>query len=316
MTSDSQTILRISPNEALAHDWELVLLAQGLSPRMHYTLDSIVLTVPSHQLDRALEALAAYEKENATKTQSPDAPAPSIDLRAGVIAGLALLAFFVVTVLWHTTELWLERGSANAARILDGELWRTVTALALHVDVAHVLSNAFAMAVFFGAVSGQLGAGIGGALLVLAGAGGNFANAYLQGSPHDAVGASTAVFGAVGMLGSLAMMRRRRTIENRRRAWIIIAASLALLGMLGSGGARVDVLAHLLGFLVGGALGFPVAFLLLPRPPGVVVQWISGAVTIATIVYCWMLALHGPAPLTGPYFCDRAISRWIFATLC
>ena len=290
MIDESESIIRVARNETLAHDWELVLLSQGLSPQLRDTPDGIALTVPRHEADRALAGLAAYDKESPRKAHRADVTTSGFDLSAGVIAGSLLVYFFAVTNLWNAVP-WLERGSANAAKILDGELWRTVTALTLHGDVAHALSNGFAMAVFFGAVSGQLGAGIAAVLIATAGAGGNLANAYLQGSPHDAVGVSTAVFGAVGMLGSLAMMRRRRAIESRRRAWVTIAAALALLGMLGSGGARVDVLAHLFGFLAGGALGIPAALLLL-RPRGVAVQWLCGAATIALIVYCWILALH------------------------
>jgi rhomboid protease GluP len=290
MIDESESIIRVVRNETLAHDWELVLLSQGLSPQLRGTPDGIALTVPRREADRALAGLAAYDKESSPKAHRADVTTNEFDLSAGVIAGSLLVCFFAVTNLWNAVP-WLERGSANAAKILDGELWRTVTALTLHGDVAHVLSNGFAMAVFFGAVSGQLGTGIAAVLIATAGAGGNLANAYLQGSPHDAVGVSTAVFGAVGMLGSFAMMRRRRAIESRRRAWVTIAAALALLGMLGSGGARVDVLAHLFGFLAGGALGIPAALLLL-RPTGVAVQWLCGAATIALIVYCWILALH------------------------
>ena len=63
MTDDSETILRVARDEALARDWELVLLAQGLSPRIRRTLDGIVLAVPLHEADKALAGLAAYEKE-------------------------------------------------------------------------------------------------------------------------------------------------------------------------------------------------------------------------------------------------------------
>jgi membrane associated rhomboid family serine protease len=291
MTEDSETILRVVHDESLARDWELVLLAQGLSPQMHHTHDGIVLTVPRHEVDRALAGLAAYEKENLPEAQPADTKLDAVDLRAGAVAGLLLTAFFIVTTTGNSAQWWLERGSANAARILEGELWRIVTALTLHANVAHVLGNACAAVVFFGAVSGQLGAGIAGALMLLAGAGGNFINAFLQGTPHDAVGASTSVFGAVGMLGTLALMRRRRETKAPRRLWITIAASLALLGMLGSGGARVDVLAHLFGFIVGGGLGIVLA-LISPRPAGAAVQWTCGAGTIAMIVYCWIVAFH------------------------
>jgi membrane associated rhomboid family serine protease len=290
MTDESESIVRITRSQALAHDWELVLLSQGLSPQLRYSPEGIVLTVPCHEADMALAGLAEYDRENSRRVHREDVATNGLDLSAGVIAGSLLICFYALTVIWNGVP-WLERGSADAAKVLDGELWRTVTALTLHGDVAHALSNAFAIGVFFAALSGQLGAGVAGALILATGAVGNLANAHLQGSPHNAVGASTSVFGTVGMLGSLALMRRRRTKESRRRAWVTIAASLALLGMLGSSGAHVDVLAHLLGFLAGGAFGIAVARLL-PARPGGWVQWFCGAASAVTITACWLLALQ------------------------
>jgi membrane associated rhomboid family serine protease len=173
--------------------------------------------------------------------------------------------------------------------MLDGEIWRAVTALTLHGDAAHALGNAFAIGIFFSATAGQIGVGLAGALILLAGAVGNIANSLLQGSPHDSVGASTAVFGAVGILGSLAAMRRRKE-GDKRRLWIAAGTALALLGMLGTGGRQVDVLAHLLGLLVGGGVGIAGA-LALVRSPGFATQWICGAAACAVIIYSWLLAL-------------------------
>ncbi|HVO92368.1 MAG TPA: rhomboid family intramembrane serine protease [Terriglobales bacterium] len=242
-------------------------------------------------MDRALASLSAYEQENPRKVAEQVEPMKAGSVLAGVTLALVLLVFFFVTVQWLPAPAWFERGSADAQLIIQGELWRTVTALTLHADVAHVLSNAVAAAVFFSVLSSMVGAGLGGALVLLAGAGGNLADAFLQGSPHVAVGASTAVFGAVGMLGSLGMIRRRRRALSRWRGWLPIAASLALLGMLGSGGERVDIWAHLLGLVVGAVLGILTA-LVAPRAPGAVVQWTCGTAAAAVLIYCWTLALR------------------------
>jgi membrane associated rhomboid family serine protease len=200
-----------------------------------------------------------------------------------------LVAFFTVTVS-NSSVPWLERGSAHADRILAGEVWRTVTALTLHVDLAHALSNAVAMALFLGAASAVVGVGLAGLLALLAGAGGNFANALLQNSPHVAVGASTAVFGAVGILGGHAMLRHRSRHARKRKAWIPVAATFAFLAILGTEGARVDVWAHLLGLLVGCGLGALTAFVV-RHAPGRSVQWLCGCAALAATVYCWRLAL-------------------------
>lgn len=290
MTDHADTILGVLHDEALAQEWELVLLAQGLSPRLRWTSEGIVLSVPSAEGTQALAELAAYTAENPPEAL-PSAPTETpIPVLAGTLVGFALFEFFAVTTLWHRKLPWTQRGSAHASRILEGEWWRSVTALTLHADLAHALSNAFAMAIFFGAACAQVGVGVAGALVLLAGAGGNVANAFLRGPLHTSVGASTAIFGAVGILGSLGLLQRHHTVGNSRRAWMTAAAALALLGMLGTGSGRVDVVAHLLGFLVGSVLGLLMA-LLCPTPPGPIVQWLCGSAAIGTLVYCWTLAL-------------------------
>jgi membrane associated rhomboid family serine protease len=291
MNQDSPTNLRLTGDHRLAEEWELVLLAQGLSPSVRRTADGVVVSVPPAEVLRALASLAAYDRENPRKLAERGEPMASGSLVAGVAVGLMLLIFYAITVQWLAALSWFPRGAADAERILQGELWRTVTALTLHADVAHVLSNAVVTALFFAAVSSMVGSGLGGALILLAGAGGNLANAFLHGSPHVSVGASTAVFGAVGLLGSLGLTRRRRSSVSRWRAWLPAAAALALLGMLGSSGQRVDIWAHLLGLLVGAVLGFLIG-LVAPRAPGLAIQWACGTAAVATLIYCWTLAFR------------------------
>ncbi|HEX9145267.1 MAG TPA: rhomboid family intramembrane serine protease, partial [Candidatus Binatia bacterium] len=68
-------------------------------------------------------------------------------------------------------------------------------------------------------------------------------------------------------------------------------AALALLAMLGSGGERVDVWAHLCGLLLGGASGILIG-LISPNAPKLWVQWACGSATLALLIYCWVLALR------------------------
>jgi rhomboid protease GluP len=288
----AEILLRVTADHKLAGEWELVLLAQGISPSVRPTATGVALSVPETEADRARAALLAYDKESASKLVERSEPSDSGSLLAGsVVSAIFILLMFCLTSVWFPNASWFERGGADADRILHGEFWRTVTALTLHADVVHAVSNAAAAAIFFGMVSSLLGLGVGCALVLLAGAGGNLANAFLHGSPHFSIGASTAVFGAVGLVSGLTMVKHRRERSSGRRAWLPIAAGLALLGMLGSGGVRVDIWAHLCGLLVGAFLGIAVGYLA-PRPPGLRTQWIFGSASVGVLIYSWALALR------------------------
>jgi membrane associated rhomboid family serine protease len=274
-----------------------VLVSDGLSPSVRLGPEGFVLSAPLDEAERAADVLSAYMRENSDResrreqeSRREPEPVAAGSAFAGLAVSAALLVFFFVTGPRNPAVIWFERGSADAERILLGELWRTVTALTLHADVGHVLANAIFGALFLSAACGALGAGVGCALALLAGAGGNLANALFQGSHHVSVGASTAVFGAVGLLSGLGVARRRRQRSPGRPAWVPIGAGLAILAMLGTAGERVDLWAHLFGLLVGGALGIPVGFAL-PRPPKPLVQWIVGGTTLLAVLYCWGLAL-------------------------
>jgi rhomboid protease GluP len=291
MKDRSEVVLRVTPDYKLANDWALVLISEGLSPSLHYDQGDVVLSVPANELEMALAGLAAYETENTAPVQKVQNRSHEF---SSFITGLVVAGVLILThaarIKWKEAAPWFERGGADASRILDGELWRTVTALTLHADLVHLFSNAVAAAIFLAALSSLVGAGLAVALFVTTGACGNLANAFIQGSSHVAIGASTAIFGAVGVLGTMGLVRRRREPGRKRGAWISVAAALGLLAMLGTGTGRTDVLAHLFGFFCGAVLGVPVA-LFFPAPPGRLTQWTCGGATAGLLIYCWSLAL-------------------------
>ena len=137
-------------------------------------------------------------------------------------------------------------------------------------------------------MSYQLGPGVGVWLVLLAGIGGNALTAVAYGAqPHQSVGASTALFGAIGILAATQFISRDRRARARKR-WIIVAASLALLGLLGTS-PEADLLAHLSGLLVGAGLGLAAAPAL-RRPLSSPTQWILAVVALAFVVGAWLRA--------------------------
>jgi membrane associated rhomboid family serine protease len=169
-----------------------------------------------------------------------------------------------------------------------------VTALTLHADAQHVIGNIISGSIFGAAASRRLGAG--GALLaiVVAGAAGNAANAlYHLSEGHRSIGASTAVFAAVGLLAGVQTMRGYWRKQFSMIDFLAPAiGGLALLGTLGSS-PDSDIAAHGFGFAAGAVVGLAVSWWLnqFGRPPSATAQWISGAAASLIIVGSWWLAI-------------------------
>ena len=95
-----------------------------------------------------------------------------------------------------------------------GEWWRAVTALTLHLDQAHLLGNLL-FGVAIGFLAGRaFGPGIAWASILAAAAVANYADMLISPSTHRAVGASTAVFAALGLLVGFAW-RHGLTLRER-----------------------------------------------------------------------------------------------------
>jgi len=286
------TAVRVTRERHQADEWAVVLAAGSIPHRLRLRLDGWALIVAAGDAEAAREALDAYDRENSADAVAvgADVVAPPVRGAAavGVAVGLLLIGFFAVTGTRDSGSVWFERGGASAERIVAGEWWRTVTALTLHADAPHVLGNAAASVVLVAAVSHQLGPGVGLWLLLLAGAGGNALTAAVHGAHHNSVGASTAMFGAIGILAATRVTSRGRR-PAARKLWTVVAASLALLAILGTS-PDADLLAHLFGLLFGGVLGLVTARAL-SQPLRPSAQWTLAVAVLVAVVGAWLRAL-------------------------
>lgn len=283
-------VLRETPDERRADDWSLALASAGIAHRVIHLDGLWRLEVRADEAPAATRTLAAYDEENPLRPTRRAAPAADTPGYAGAVLAVALLGFFFMTGSRNMATPWFRGGSADAAAILRGEWWRTVTALTLHADLGHVLGNAAAGLLVVGAVCKRVGVGTGSWFILLAGAAGNALTALLHRTGHVSVGASTAVFGALGLLGTLEWMERRRGVR-RRSAWVAVGAVLALLGFLGTG-QGADLGAHLFGLCAGLGLGLPAAALVV-REPGRARRWAEGLLVLAALLavgVVWHLA--------------------------
>lgn len=277
--------------------WTLVLMAHGLSGRVVQSDAGLALCVPPAQSARALAELTAADAEErerareeavALRARTPSRPSPQAWL-AAVLVGVLLIAFHFVTGPRSAGAEWFSHGASDAARVLHGEAYRTITALTLHADSAHVLSNVGYGTLAVGAVLRRTGVGVGSLLVFGAGMLGNLTNAVVHGSHHSSVGFSTAVFAAFGLLGALSYVDALRQPAKKRTAWTALAASVALLAALGSS-EKSDVLAHLFGGVAGTGLGLVVG-MIPQRALRAPVQWVAGLGTVSAVLGAWLIAI-------------------------
>jgi membrane associated rhomboid family serine protease len=234
----------------------LILSASGIACKPSREGAGWVIWARAEDHPAAIEKISRYFREN---PETKPVPAlPSLEARptwTGIGAAL-LLAVFHWAVSWHEVSGTLaDRFGAVSDRIMDGEWYRTVTALLLHSGGGHLMGNMAGIALFGTAVCGVTRPGVGWLLILLTGAIGNLANAALQLPGHRSIGASTAVFGAIGLLSAFQFWNKYRRPGHRIKAWLPLAAGLALLALLGSSGERTDLMAHLFGLLAGLLIG-------------------------------------------------------------
>jgi membrane associated rhomboid family serine protease len=126
---------------------------------------------------------------------------------------------------------------------------------------------------------------VGWLLVLLAGAAGNGLNALLHQSRHLAIGASTAVFGAIGILGAIQFWGKWRLPGQRLRALLPLGAGIALLGFLGAG-RHTDLMGHLFGFIAGIGLGLGYA-MGVRHPLERMLQGVALALAIGLLGIAW-----------------------------
>ena len=276
-----------SPTPRACDDRALVLLAVGIASVMRVEGGLYSLLVAPADATRAATELEQYTREN----RPPLPPAPQrLHAGAAIGAGVYALIVFACGVASSRSFLgrdWFGSGVLTGGRFRAGELWRAATALTLHVDLAHLAANVGFGALFGGLAARVYGAGWAWLLILLAAVAANAFNGWTMPAEQVSLGASTAVFAA---LGALAVHRWAAASRRARagRSGASMVAALVLLALLGTGDARTDTTAHALGFGFGALLALPLRRW--PAPWGARPQWLAGAAAIALLAGAWASA--------------------------
>lgn len=280
----------------------LVLDARAIPCHLEHEGDSWRLLVPAPFFDAAMRELRLFEEEN---RNWPPPPPPAHPLTENTLATLSVL--ILLATFHNITRLdlslsggyppdWITLGDVDPSLIREGQWWRPVTALTLHANGAHLISNLAVGGIFVTFLCRDLGSGLAWSLILASGVIGNLVNALLQSPDHRSIGASTAVFGTVGILAAVTMVRSRSHARVRR--WLLpAAAALALLAILGTEGKQTDLGAHLFGFVAGVVLGLGAEHLVGRNGrPGWRLNLLLAALAVLIVCTAWWAALGAVGP--------------------
>ena len=280
-------------------EWIAVLAAAGLDYRLERDVDCRwILHVPAHQAPAARAELAAYEADASSRLPAfprfADLMQPSQHTMAALWGVGLLLGFYAWCGPFTDQDPLLQNASAHAEAIMGGQWWRCITALTVHADFSHLAGNALCLLVLGHAVCSLFGGGLGWLLILASGVAGNFAVARLMQSGHVSIGASTASFGAIGILVAQRSMATYRRWHDWRSlwspVWLPLGSGLALLALLGTG-PQSDLMAHLFGFVLGLILAAPFCRQVSRRPP----EWtqrLLELVCVLAVLSAWAAALR------------------------
>ncbi len=284
-----------------AREYVLVLASVGIECELIEEPGESVVTVFAVDAERAAGEIALYDEENRGWRRADEMQVAIGESWVAVVVWVLLLT---VTQSLNISRAfgfdWDSQGVNAADAVQHGEVWRTVTALGLHVDALHLIGNIAFGALFVALVCELLGNGFGLLAVIVTGGLANFVNAWINDGDFRSVGASTAVFAALGLLGAHRWQQRKFVRRQRRTSWIPLLASAFLLAYLGSGsgashelrGSRVDVLGHVCGFAVGALLGALLGRYASKLRFGPSAQVAFGVGALALWCGAWMLALH------------------------
>lgn len=295
-STDESGDLRVvfeSRNRRACADRALVLESVQIPFEIVEDLASCALVVPAEFSPRAMDELRLYDEENPPRRHRR--VVQTIE-HQNAVPGVIGYVLIICAVAWFAGESlfsldWLSAGRIDGVLVRAGEWWRTVTALTLHSGLRHLAGN-IVFGTFFGLFAGRLvGPGVAWLTIVVAGACGNALNTLLLESTHRSVGASTAVFAALGLLAGFVWRGKFMSQERWPYRLGPIIGGFALLMYTGTGGPNTDIGAHLMGFvcgLAGGMLLTSFSERLAQR------KWQAGAAVAAVVIVIgsWLAAFH------------------------
>ena len=277
------TFLVAVAERSQAKETALILASAGITSRLSLRKEH-PLWVIEVESDQLLEAQQCITEDDPPRPSAPPEPQLGKHSSPAWIAGLILCNIIAWGLLEqnggsYDSATLLRCGAIRTLLLADGEWWRAVTALFLHIGLKHLAGNMVALGVFGMLTLRAVGPGRLLFLYVLSGIIGNYVS-YLW-NPSFAVkaGASGAI---LGLLGTLSGVRLRQLVlfpdSSRYTFWHVPAMLIAFYGFVIGIGPGTDHAAHIGGLVCGVVLGAFVPALSASGERGL--QWRAGIIAV------------------------------------
>jgi membrane associated rhomboid family serine protease len=273
-------------------EWGLVLASQGIEPIVDKSVEGWALLVEPRDYDRAQAVLTQYQLENRGWAWKQPVPETGLLFHWGSLGWVAVIA---AVYYWSAVRFPAIRGAGilDSEKLRQGQWWRLWTAISLHENVPHLMANATIGFILMGLAMARYGAGVALLAAYLAGAAGNVASFLIYSEPHQSLGASGMVMGALGLATVQSFSFWRKNLIGRRFFFRAFAAGVLIFALLGFS-PDSDVVAHIGGFVAGGIFGCGLVYV----PPTRLQDGLAnvGAIALlaALLSMTWRLALRAP----------------------
>ena len=237
-----------APSWHLLMDWSLVLASQGIEAEMVEDESGYNILVREEDCDAARDAVRQFTKENACRRTAQFQPSVPLRLHPAVFVWVGLMVFLFVRQSNHP-EL-RAFGVMDNLRFSRGDWWRPMTAMGLHQDVGHLLSNLTFGVIFLGLAMTAYGLWPALLLSFTSGALGNCLGWLVYPPNSESLGASGMVMAALGLLAAFAVCAGQRGDAPGAGSLRGAGAALLMLVLLGFA-PSADVIAHVGGFIFG-----------------------------------------------------------------
>lgn len=283
---------RITPDGGLAsfaqrRDLILLFNARDIPFSLTHCRHKEHIYIPALLENLARKEIRAFMAENNNKETPPQPLHKNWDL--GCLYTLPPLILYAFEHQWLKSPhflpnpaLWQDYGSLNGIKVLIYGQWQRVfTAIWLHAGIVHLLGNMVFGSIFLCLLARLCGAGHAWLLSCLAAALGNITSLLAHPPTYTSIGFSTVAFAALGALAGLLMQR------HTQKFFTPLAASVAILAMLGTEGSNTDYAAHIYSLGFGIALGIGDSFISQKGWP-MLSQWQAGALAFLLPLGAWL----------------------------